>query len=60
MSPGCYERFHIIERETIRVLPVFRNDKSLKHFEAGQLAIDVQHFGLEKESAEASDQGFRR
>jgi hypothetical protein len=28
--------------------------------ESGQLAIDVQHFGLEKESAEASDQRFRR
>ena len=60
MSAGCYERFHIIERETVCVLPVFGNDESLKRFEAGQLAIDVQHFGLEKESAEASDQGFRR
>jgi hypothetical protein len=60
MSRGSYERFYIIERETIRVLPVFRNDKGFKRSQAGQLAIDVQHFGLEKESAEASDQAFRR
>ena len=60
MSPGCYERFDVIERETIRVLPMLRDHKGLKPLEAGQLAIDVQHFGLEKESAEASDQGFRR
>ncbi len=60
MSPGRHQGFNIIERETIRVLPVLRDDKGLKRLESGHLAIDVQHFGLEKESAEASDQRFRR
>ena len=29
------QRFHIIERETIRILPVLRNDKGLKRLESG-------------------------
>jgi hypothetical protein len=60
MSFGRHQGFNIVKRETIRVLPVLRNDEGLKRLEAGQLAIDMQHFGFEKKSAKTSDQGFRR